>query len=332
MLKEENKTTMGKNKKKAIIISSIAILLVMIAAVLVYFLALKPAYEEAVVQYDKVSPDYKQATIAFSDKCAEIEAKNAELQTAIDTLQSVIDLGEKPYDATKITDANSAINNGKIALVSIPTWDKAMPKESSEYNFLQTNKMKEEISSITAATTELNELTNSLQIPDYTEVIAGIGDAQSKLERSIKQMKQVTCPDESFVLQRVTNIRDAAGMIDVISLTEDNDPENYIGKAGWYTVKVVFHHKDVEHYGLDNGLLTLNEVGNPAGGCIEVYRTEEDVQRRADELKSQEGTVRSPGARAICGTVLVRVSDDLKASYQQELLELIVAELIRLED
>ncbi len=326
------KVTTGKTKKKALIISSIVILLVAIAAVLVYFLALKPAYEETVIEYDKVLLIYKQATTGFSEKCAEIEKKNAELQETIDTLQGVIDTGEKPYDATTITDANSAINNGKIAMVSLPAWDKIMPKESSEYNFLQTNKMNEEISAITASTAELEQLTNSLQIPDYSSVIASIGEAQNKLERSIRQMKQVTCPEESFVLQRVTNIRDAAGMIDVISLTEDNDPENYIGKAGWYTVKVIFHHKDVEHYGLDNGLLTLNEVGNPAGGCIEVYRTEEDVQRRADELKSQEGTVRSPGARVICGTVLVRVSDDLKASYQQELLDLIVAELIRLED
>ena len=78
-------------------------------------------------------------------------------------------------------------------------------------------------------------------------------------------------------------------------------------------------------------MLSLNEVGNPAGGCIEVYRTEEDARRRADDLKSQEGTVRSPGARVVCGTMVIRVSDDLKTSYQQELLALIVNEMLRVE-
>lgn len=178
----------------------------------------------------------------------------------------------------------------------------------------------------------MTDIVEALKVPDHSGVIKAVSDTQARLERSIKQLKQVTCPSESFVLQRVSNIRNEAGMKDVISLTEDNDPENYIGKAGWYTTKVIFHHKDVEHYGLDSGLLTLAEVGNPAGGCVEVYRIEKDAQRRADELRGQEGTSRSPGARMVCGTVVIRVSDDLKTSYQQELLEMISAELLRVAE
>lgn len=319
-------------KKNKVIIISGAIAVVAIIATLFYFLALKPTYDEAIVNYDTALTNYNKVVSEYETKKGQIEAENEKLNVAIDELQSVVSSGEKPYNPDTIPASNSAINEGKIALVEIPVWEYKGLKKPSDYNVLQAFGLKGDVDEVENFTSELTDIVKTMQIPDYSTVLKTVNDAKATLEHSIKQLKQVTCPSESFVLQRVTNIRDEAGMKDVISLTEDNDPENYIGKAGWYTTKVIFHHRDVEHYGLDSGLLTLSEVGNPAGGCVEVYRTEDDAQRRADELKGQEGTSRSPGARMVCGTVVIRVSDDLKTSYQQKLLEMISAELLRVEE
>ena len=330
---ETAKKVMDKAKlKKIAIIASSVVGAIAIIAILLFFLVLKPTYEDATVIYNDAVAIYNEKVTAYEEKSSQIAAENQKLTAVIDELQSIVSSGEKPYDPNAIPAANTAINEGKIALIEIPKWEDKGLKAAEDYNIFQAGTMKKDSESVKAYTTELTGIIESMQIPDHTEVIEVVNKGKEALEFSIKQMKQVTCPSESFVLERVTNIRDQAGMTDVIALTEDNDPENYIGKAGWYTAKIIFRHKDVEHYGLESGLLTLSEVGNPAGGCVEVYRTEEDAQRRADELKSQEGTARSPGARVICGTMVIRVSDDLKTSYQQELLTLITNEMLRLDD
>ena len=335
-IKTEKKETVKKvvdkaRLKKIAIIASSAVGAIAIIAILLFFLVLKPTYEDATVIYNDAVAIYNEKVTAYEEKSSQIATENQKLTAVIDELQSIVSSGEKPYDSNAIPAANIAINEGKIALIEIPKWEDKGIKATEDYNIFQAGTMKKDSESVKAYTTELAGIIESMQIPDHTEVIEVVNKGKEALEFSIKQMKQVTCPSESFVLERVTNIRDQAGMTDVIALTEDNDPENYIGKAGWYTVKIIFRHKDVEHYGLESGLLTLSEVGNPAGGCVEVYRTEEDAQRRADELKSQEGTARSPGARVICGTMVIRVSDDLKTSYQQELLTLITNEMLRIE-
>ncbi len=326
-------TASKKQKKvKFWVLIIVVVLSITLAMTLLYFMALKPTYNEAIVLYKDAFSDYNRVVSEYSTKVEQINQENEKLKSAINSLQEIVSFGEKPYDPDTITNANAAINKGKIATITIPKWEDKALKVPTDFNIFQTKSIKQAVEKTKDYSSSLTTIVGLMKIPDYSEVLSTIDEAKNVLEKSIKQMKQVTCPSESFVLERITNIRNQAGMTDVISLTEDNDPENYIGKAGWYTVKVVFRHKDVEHYGLESGSLTLNQVGNPAGGCIEVYRTEEDAERRANELKSQEGTVKSPGARVVCGTVVIRVSDSLKASYQQELLTLIVDELIRLED
>lgn len=320
------------SKKKTALLIAIIVATVAIALLLLYFFSLKPAYEENIINYSEALANYNKVITEYNIKKEQVEDENNKLKLAIDELQKVVSSGKKPYDSAAIPNSNAAINEGKIALVEFPIWENRSVKQPTEYMAFQYFSLKNDIFKIKQYSSDLATIIVKTQIPDYSSVIKVLSDAKDELIHSIKQMEQVTCPSESFVLQRVTNLRNDARMKDIISLTEDNDPENYIGKAGWYTVKVVFHHKDVEHHGLDSGYLTLSEVGNPAGGCIEVYRTEADAQRRADQLKEQEGTSRSPGARMVCGTVVIRVSDHLKASYQKELLEMISAELLRVEE
>lgn len=111
-----------------------------------------------------------------------MEARNQELQAAIDELQSVVSSDDKPYDETTAFDANSAINDGKIAMAKISTWDEQTFTESSDFNFLQTKDIIAETEHIDTLTTDLNDLTSFIAVPDYTDVTGEIKNAQKLLD------------------------------------------------------------------------------------------------------------------------------------------------------
>ena len=318
---------------KAIIIGSIVGVALVAGVLALYFSYIKPEHESAIATYSKSVQEYTIALSNFDAKCERFESVNVRLEGEITELQDVITYGGKPYDKDTIVLANDAINQGKVALQEVPVLDfEREIKQVDDFFFWQIKGVKELDTIVKERTEKINKLTEETVVPDYTEVTSVINVAQTNLENSIRQLEQVTAPAESFVLGRVMGIKDEAGMVDVIALTEDTDTENLIGKSGWYTSKIIFRHKDVKHYGLDSGLKTLAEIGNPAGGCIETYATVEDAERRNQELTEMEGTVRSPGAHFVCGTMVVRVSEDMKTSTQKILLEMIVDALLRLEN
>lgn len=319
--------------KKVIIIVSVVIVTFVAGVLALYFSYIKPEHEGAIAMYSKSVQEYTLALSNFDAKCERFESVNVRLENEITDLQDVITYGGDPYDKDTIIVANDAINQGKVALQEVPVLDfEREIKQADDFFFLQINGVKEQDAIVKERTEKLNKLTEETIVPDYTEATTVIDTAQTNLENSIRQLEQVTAPSESYVLGRIMEIKDEAGMVDVIALTEDTDPENLIGKNGWYTSKIIFRHKDVKHYGLDNGLKTLAEIGNPAGGCVETYATVEDAERRNQELTDMEGTVRSPGAHFVCGTMVVRISEDMKTSTQNILLEMIIDALLRLEE
>ena len=319
--------------RKAIIIVSIVVVALMAGIVSLYFSYIKPEHECAIANYLKTVQEYTVALSSYDAKCEQFESVNARLENEITELQDVISYDDEPYDKDTIILANDAINQGKVAIQEVPVLDfEREIKQVDDFFFLQINGIKEQDAIVKDRMEKLNKLTEEMIVPDYTEVITVIHTAQTNLENSIRQLEQVTDPTEAFVLGRIMEIKEKAGMVDVIALTEDTDTENLIGKSGWYTSKIIFRHKDVKHHGLDSGLKNLAEIGNPAGGCIETYETVEDAERRDAELEDMEGTVRSPGEHCVCGTIVVRVSEDMKTSTQKDLLEMIVDALLRLED
>lgn len=328
-VKNEKKTL----SKKAIIMIIASVVAVIGALIAVYFSYIKPEHEKAIEIYSKTLLEYNVTLSNYDAMCEKFQKENDKLQAEITDLQDTITYGGEPYDKNMTVLANDAINQGKIAVQELPVLNfERNTKQAEDFFFIEVNSISDQDKIVKEKIEKLNKLIAETKIPDYTVVIDGINLAQTNLENSIKQLIQVTAPAESFVLGRVMEIKEAAGMIDVIALTEDTDPENLIGKNGWYTSKIIFRHKDVKHYGLDNGLKTLSEIGNPAGGCIETYATVEDAERRDDELTDMEGTVRSPGAHFVCGTMVVRVSEDMKTSTQKILLEMIVDALLRLDN
>ena len=121
-------------------------------------------------------------------------------------------------------------------------------------------------------------------------------------------------------------------MSDIANLapvTEENDPNGKLNKPGGYTSTVYF---GTPLLGTENltGAPLIDE-GTTAGGSVETYATVEDAKSRDAYLGGFDGSIFASGSHMVLGTMVVRTSDDLKASEQETLTNAIIAAMTSIE-
>ncbi|WP_296012566.1 hypothetical protein [uncultured Adlercreutzia sp.] len=283
-------------KKKIIVVAIIVALVACVAAGVGgywWYENVKVPHDNAVEQYELLSDEVNAINEAYDQVIAEAQA--------------VLDAGEKPLDEGKITELQVAISAARDNRKELP----AIPEET------------EEILSV------IDQYEGKV---DYEASISALNDARKALEDSITQQEQITAPSEEFVVDRLARLEGISG---IQAASEDLDPNGQLGKAGGYTAAVYFVSDSVNQSDVYNdGEYGYGAVGQgtDGGGCVEVYATEEDAQKRNDYLASYDGTVLASGSHNVYGTVLVRTSDLLKASEQKELETKIYESLIALDE
>ena len=239
------------------------------------------------IPHSKAVKDYKSVVSV-------IDNKNAELDTAIEKLQGLIDANEKVIDTTVVDKAKDVCKRAgaeKLVLEKMPS--------KTEDIIIKTN-----------------ELSTP---PDYTAILKELEDTYTAYDTSIQQYKQLTNPSEDFVIQRLKTVDE---ITDVRAVTEDNDPNGKLNKPGGYTATVYFESKNVNQsnvYGND-----LIDKGTDAGGAVEVYVNEEDAKKREEYLATFDGGIFASGSHRVVGTCLIRTSDELSASKQNALEEKVI--------
>lgn len=249
---------------------------------------------------------HNEAVNAYNVVVSSIKEKNDELDAEIKKLQELVDNTDKPLDESTVDAAKEALKNAGASKVVVGE----MPK----------------------GTEDILNKTNELSAPiDYSDEIMALSTAYANLENSKKQYKQVTNPSEEFVLQRILTVDD---VVDARAVTEDQDPNGQLHKAGGYTATIYFESKKVNQskvYVSGEYADVLIDKGTDAGGAIEVYANVEDAEKRRDYLAIHDGTIFANGTHTVIGTVLVRTSNELTASQQKELEQKIIEALTRLE-
>lgn len=228
------------------------------------------------------------------------ENKNAELNALISEAEALITKKEEALDNTLLPILETAISDAKAMKINISD----MPKTESD---------------IIAETTTLNEI-------DYTDTINNLLENKSALEKSIKQYTLVNAPSEAYIikcLKKVPNI------IDISAVTEDNDPNGKLNKAGGYTAQVYFSSDLINQSSIIG--VTVIEKGTNCGGSIEVYSTVEEANKRNEYLKNFDGSLFDSGSHTVIGTVIIRTSDELMASQQKSMETNIIAALTEIE-
>ena len=242
---------------------------------------------------------HQRAVKSFNEVTAKIQKENSSLEETIKVSKGLLSSKDKPLDENLTVELKNEVSTAE--------------------------KKKQVIPKIKKKTSDINKQVKSLKKPiNYTTEIKVLKDKNQKYSTSVKQLKQITNPSNTFVESRLKEIDTIS---DVQSATEDNDPNQGLNKQGSYTAAVYFAD---------------NEVTNPvpgadlvaAGGCVEVYKTVEDAKKRNDYLSAFDGlpTVINPGSHYVYGTVVIRVAASLTASQQNTLTQKIYEKLTQLEN
>lgn len=254
------------------------------------------------VWYFQVKKPHDLAEAKFNAAVKEVEAKNTELTSAMNDAQKIFDKKEAVYDNTTKEAFITALSDAKAAQRKIPD----LPKKTADIN-AETKKLSEPL--------------------DYSSVINAISEKQTAYQNSVLQMKQITNPNEDFVIQRLKGIPNISGYQ---AVTEDHDPNGNLNKQGGYTSTVYFSTPLIDQssvYGND-----IVDKGTECGGAIEVYASEEDAEKRDSYLASFDGAgMLNSGSHKVLGTIVIRTSTKLTATQQNEFTNNITNKLLELQ-
>lgn len=249
------------------------------------------------------SSEKSEAKKQFETAVASLEEKDKSLNEKIDELQAIIDAGEPVLDETVIDNANLAIKDAQGAKFEAPE----MGKE----------------------TEEIKKQTKEIEAVSYEAQENAIEEAKNALNESVAKCKLVTCPTEDFVLKRVANVEHITG---VQAVTEEHDPNGNLNKAGGYTA-TVYMSCDYVNKGelyIEPGQ-DIVDIGTDGGAAVEVYSCPEDAIKREEYLAAFDGSVLASGSHKVVGTCLIRTSNYLTASKQQEMEAAIIEALTKLD-
>ena len=237
------------------------------------------------------------ATKDFKEAVATVEEKNLQLDAAVKESEDLILEKQPLLDESLISALEKAISDAKAA---------------KELDFQIPNNVEEIIIR-----------TEMLYKIDYTPELANLSKKHDAVVTDTTRYQLVNQPTEAYVIQCLQTIPE---IVNISAVTEDNDPNGNLNKAGGYTATVYFA---VESINLDKSIYgsTLIEQGTDAGGGIEVYSCVEDAIKRRDYLATFDGGIFASGTHTVIGTVLVRTSNELTASQQKALEARIIAAL-----
>lgn len=134
---------------------------------------------------------------------------------------------------------------------------------------------------------------------------------------SLQHSENFIMPSEEFCKKALNNTE---GVIDITAVTDYHDPNGGLSREDGYTSCLVFSYEGIDLEQIDG--YDLIDKGICVGGYIEIYRTEEDAQKRLDSFAK----VRKIGVGGCgrVGTIIIRTSPMLSSKDQQVLFENIV--------
>lgn len=252
--------------------------------------------------YTQVKAPHDRAVAAFASATAALQEKNSALSSRIGDLESLVNSGDAPLDDSLPESAGALIGQSQAMLYEVPE----MPDRTVE---------------IVAAAQDMEGR------KPFDAQIEKLASAQAEYSDSVKQMAQVTDPNEQFVIKRISDVPTVTG---VQAATEENDPNGNLHKQGGYTAAVFFSSNLVDRSQLlDDGDIVT--VGTDGGGSVEVYGSAEAATTRDEYLAAFDGSILSSGSHRVVGTCVVRTSHLLTASQQKSLEQDIVDALVRLD-
>lgn len=243
-------------------------------------------------------PEKEAAKEAFEAESTRI-TEQAEILTAeIEKAENSLAKSKPVLDETVLTTLKDKVAEAKKADFTIPE----MASETDEIN-AQVEKLKG---------VEPAKLTSELKA------------CEKAVSESRRLYGLLDNPEESYVVERLKTVENVEG---VQAATEDTDPNNLIGKNGGYKSYIAFTCPYAQ-----DGYLTGDslEDGVDGGGVVEIYETADLAKQRNDYLSSFDGGLLAGEVHDVYGTIIIRLSSNMKASEQKEMEEAIFKALTQM--
>ena len=282
----------------------------------------------AVDTYNQAVAAYNTGIQPYNEAVGRIESANEGLLSVVNAAQDVINRGETPYDPSTLEHLKAAMADAGEAKASVPPLLEeyemlAVPEDAKKAD------LESLIEQATTGTESLSAaaIPDTPSVPDYSNVSAAVTDAQRTYEDSIQSLKQITAPEDSFVMERLQRV-DTITAMDAV--TEDHDPNGQLNKQGGYIGCIYFTDSQVDRSQLylEEGEDGIIDIGTDGGGAIEIFSTPEEAGVRENYLASFDGMgMMASGSHYIEGTCLIRTSNYLNGTQQKELTEKIAQAL-----
>lgn len=187
-------------------------------------------------------------------------------------------------------------------------------RPSLETAISETKAAKYKVIDIPDEETKIKNETKNMNSYNFEEIKNKLQEAYNNLDTSMKKYQLVNHPDESYIIQCLQNV---SNVKDISAVTEDNDPNGLLNKAGGYTAQVYFSSDLVDQSSVSGD--TVIDKGTECGGSIEVYKTAKEANKRNEYLSTFDGGIFASGSHAVYGTVIIRTSNILTASQQKQM-------------
>ena len=292
------------------------------------------AYLEAYNLFLQVVDEYNNEVSLYNEIAKQYNARNIEFITYLDEIKNSGIFNGSAYDQNTIIDLKNLtadISSSVLTNLEFKSEKTVSPKlDFSSSSQLDIDSATSDLKSVISQTqSDLEALTaeyKSITLPDYSEQTNAIEAQKMLAETSIAILNQITNPSEDFIISRLFELEHVS---DVAAATEEHDPNGRLHKQGGYTAAIYFRYDLVSEDYLGEG--DLIDQGTDAGGQIEVYATVEDAVERNEYLSAFDGSFLNVGSHTVLGTCVIRCSDYLTATQQQELEAAIIELLTRLD-
>ena len=231
--------------KKAIVIA--AVIAAVVLAVFYYNIhTARIAASGSIDAYNELARSYNEKIEKYNAAASSIAAANEELQGVLNEAGSLADQNKKAYEPRTLEKLQKAIKTAEGRLVEAPVQFDPFEMRELQSSFnksdLEIQKMEADVAAtgVEEAMTKIPEIP---AVPDYSEQIKAVQDAQKSYENSVQKLANVTAPPDDFVSGRLKRI---STIVETGAVTKEQDPNGLLGEKGGYTGCVYFLDERVD--------------------------------------------------------------------------------------
>ena len=231
--------------KKAIVIA--AVIAAVVLAVFYYNIhTARTAASSSIDAYNELARSYNEKIEKYNAAASGIAAANEELQGVLNEAGSLADQNKKAYEPRTLEKLQKAIKTAEGRLVEVPVQFDPFEMRELQSSFnksdLEIQKMEADVAAagVEEAMTKIPEIP---AVPDYSEQIKAVQDAQKSYETSVQKLANVTAPPDDFVSGRLKRI---STVVETGAVTKEQDPNGLLGEKGGYTGCVYFLDERVD--------------------------------------------------------------------------------------